>query len=145
MTKTQINAIKRIINLNKNYPSLQGVFIDASGRVCAFNSYYGVRLNTTPPEDIPRAAGVDITRFFDEKRGDELIAPSFDAIRYYIRKKMSIYDFGDDLPRVNAKYLLDILRIFPDARIYTTAHNPKNKAIFFESARGDGLLLPIRK
>ena len=154
MTKTQINAIKRIIKINTNKPVLQGVFIDSRGRACAFNEYYGIRLNTTPPEDIPRAAGIDhINRFFDVTRGVELYAPSLDAVRYYTKnpvpnvygKKQYIYDFGDNLPRVNAKYLLDMLQIFPDARIYTTAHNTKNRAIFFESAHGDGLLMPIFK
>lgn len=153
MKKTQITAIKRIISKNKTRPALQGIFTDSRARVCACCDYYCIRVNAAPPEDIPTAAGIDINKFFEVARGEELPAPSLDAARYYVKnpiidaygKKRPVYDFGDDLPRVNARYLLDMLRIFPDARIYTTAHNPKNRAIFFESAFGDGLLMPIYK
>lgn len=151
MKRTQTAAIKRIINHAK-MDALQGIFTDEAGRVCACDGDRAIRLTEPVPPEIPTARGLDIGRFFDVPRGIELYTPSINAVKYFINKAKienkatAIYDFGDDLPHVNAKYLLDMLRIFPDARIYTTrANDAKNKAIFFESSIGDGLLMPLYK
>ena len=152
MKKTQINAIKRIINNNPYRPSLKGMFTDEAGRVCACDSYRAIRFTYyEPPEEIPLVEGVNLNPFFNVSRGWCLAAPSIEELKKIIKQdneqknKFSVYDFGDDLPMVNARYLLDMLRIFPDAKIYRTANNPKNKAIFIDSAFGDGLIMPIRK
>lgn len=151
MKKTQITAIKRIINNNPNRTALQGIFTDAAGRVCACDGFRAIRLTYHNPEELPTAAGLDIQRFFDVARGWDLAPPTVDELKAIIKaandakQKIAVYDFGEDLPHVNARYLLDMLRIFPDAKIYRTANNPKNKAIFFDSPLGDGLLMPLYK
>ena len=62
-----------------------------------------------------------------------------------------VYDFGDDLPMVNAAFLKDIMDILPDAKAYAT-NNPwrgekrvETSGIIFRSEAGDALLLPVRK
>ena len=150
MKKTQINAIKRIINNNPYRTALQGVFIDDSGRACACDSYRVIRLTAENPAELPTAPGLDVKRFFDVPRGWDLLLPTENELKAIIKrsnetKTHAVYDFGDDLPAVNARYLLDILRIFPDATAYRSKTNTKNGAVFFESTFGDALLMPIRK
>lgn len=150
MKATQTNAIKRIIK-NANRTDLNGIFTDASGRVCACDGFRAIRLTHDTPEGLPAAQGLPIDKFFDVTYGWDLLAPTVPELQAIIKKakekkQKPVYDFGEDLPAVNAKYLLDMLRIFPDATIYRSSGKaPKNKAIFFESAHGDGLLLPLYK
>ena len=151
MKKTQINALKRIIKQNKYRTALQGMFEDADGCVIACNDYCVVRFTYYErPEEIPPANGISVEKFFNVTRGWDLALPTVDELKTIIRtanetKKPALYDFGEGLPCVNARYLLDMLRIFPDAKIYRTEKEPKNRAIFFDSPFGDGLLMPIRK
>ena len=149
MNKLKINAIKRIIKGAKG-DRLRGVWIDSDGRTVATDSYRIIRTKESVPDDIPRASGVDVSRFFNDPRGYDVILPHIKELQRIIKEARQnrikpVYDFGECLPRVNAKYLLDILRIFPDAVAYRSAGNCKNKAIFFESHSGDALLLPIYK
>lgn len=152
MKATQINALKRIVKNNSYRPALQGMFEDAAGRVCATDGIRAVRFTYYErPEEIPPAAGLNLEPFFNVARGWDLAAPTVGELKAIIKQanktkqKTAVYDFGDGLPMVDARFLLDMLRIFPDAKIYRTANNPKNKAIFFDSAFGDGLLMPLRK
>ena len=149
MKSTQINAIKRIINNNPHRTGLQGIFTDSTGRVCATDGFRIIRLNHRP-EELPTAPGLPVDKFFSPARGYDLVLPHPVELKNIIKKASetgtrAVYDFGEDLPQVNARYLLDMLRIFPDAVAYRSASNPKNGAIFFESSAGDGLLLPLRK
>lgn len=151
MKHTQINAIKRIIKQNKYRTALQGMFEDNDGRVIACNDYCVVRFTYYErPEEIPPATGVDVEKFFNVTRGWDLSPPTVDELKTIISianetKKPALYDFGEGLPCVNARFLLDMLRIFPDAKIYRTKKNQKNGAIFFDSQFGDGLLMPVFK
>lgn len=150
MKKTQINAIKRIINNNPYRTALQGIFTDSKGRACACDGFRVIRLTADSPEELPRAEGLPLDYFFNVARGWCLALPTVEELKAIIKrsnetKTAAVYDFGEELPAVNARYLLDILRIFPDATAYRSAKNTKNAAIFFESTFGDGLLMPIRK
>lgn len=153
MKKTQITAIKRIIKSAEKLPrpALHGIFTDESGRACACDGFRAVRLTLESPEGFRSAAGVDLKRFFDAARGASLPLPSVDDLKAIIKEakekkeKKAIFDFGAGLPMVDARFLLDMLRIFPDAKAYTTARNAKTGAIFFDSFTGDGLLMPIFK
>lgn len=150
MKATQIRAISRIIkNAEKKQPridAIHGIFADGDGRACASDGFRAIRLNTRP-DGFPDAPGVDLARFFADSFGDVLPLPTVKEINEIIKAggKPPVFDFGEDLPQVNARYLLDILRVFPDAVCYRTKTKPKNKAIYFVSAFGDGLLLPLRK
>ena len=150
MKPTQINAIKRIINNNQYRSALQGVFTDSDGRTIAADAYRIIRTLETVPADIPRADGLDVSKFFNDPIGYDIILPTIKELQALIKEQRErgikpVYDFGEDLPMVNAKYLLDMLRIFPDAICYRSAENCKNKALFFQSSTGDGLIMPIFK
>ena len=68
------------------------------------------------------------------------------AEQYSRKAKYIIYDFGEDLPVVNAEYLFDILTASPEARAYKKAGQAGIiDAIYFEAEGGDGVLLPLRK
>ncbi len=54
------------------------------------------------------------------------------------------WDFGYNLPAVNAQYLVDTLLIYPDAVMYVLPNrNAIYQPIYIDSAYGDGVLLPI--
>ena len=55
-----------------------------------------------------------------------------------------LYDFGDDLPLVNAEYLLNVLTVLGESvKIYAGRSLISN--LYLESDRGDGMLCPVRK
>lgn len=60
-------------------------------------------------------------------------------------KAIPAYDFGPDLPQVNAEYLLDILEMFPDAEIYVDSERPLNSALMIYGYYGDAVLMPLYK
>lgn len=149
MNILKINAIKRIIK-NAKPDELRGVWIDSDGRTVATDGHRIIRTAESVPDDITRARGVEVSHFFGVPHGYNIILPNLKELQSIIKEARQnrvkpVYDFGEGLPRVNAKYLLDMLRIFPDAVAYRAARNCKNKAIYFESQNGDGLLLPIYK
>lgn len=142
MKATQTNAIKRIIK-NATNSALKGVFIDVDGSACACDGFRVVRLYGRP-DGLPTAPGLNTSRFFDKwEPGAGLLLPSVECLKYHIKNKM-LYDFGNGMPHVDARYLLDMIRIFPDAAAYMGAKGV-NDAIMFYSEYGDGLLLPCRK
>ena len=111
----------------------------------------------------PIAAGVDHidrTRIIDgyaANQGAILNMPSKTELKTFItdenaRQKANgiprtvpLWDFGDGLPAVNAKYLLEMLSIFPDATVTASKMHPLTNALYFKSDHADGALLPIRK
>lgn len=53
------------------------------------------------------------------------------------------YDFGEELPLVNAKYLLNILEGMPDCKAYTK--DVQSSILYFEGKEAEAILLPIRR
>lgn len=56
-----------------------------------------------------------------------------------------LYDFGDDLPVVDANFLLDILECLPEPLCYVRREHGTKSNIYFLSESGDGVLLPVIK
>lgn len=136
-----------------NREVLRYTWTDAAGRVCAIDGFRGFRI-AAPLEGLPtmpeHLTPIDIDRIWPVM-GDglrELERPDLrevDALIAYDRRHAGLdrylYKFGAGLPAVNAIYLRDALRVFPDARIYC-----KNSVspVLFMSAHGDAIVLPVR-
>lgn len=135
-----------------NRDALRYTFTDDAGRVCALDGFRAFRiaapLEGLPvlPEEFQRA---DLAAVFPKRDGmKELYKPDLaelDAIIAYDRRhggrERYTYHFGEGLPVVNAVYLRDALRVFPDARLY---YSTNVAPVLFESEHGDAVVLPIR-
>ena len=105
--------------------------------------------------------GIDAQKIFDgspREAGTELELPSLGELKSYVklqklenssrsksdRTKGITYDFGENKPKLNAEYLLDMLTAFPDAKAYYNSQNIYS-AVYFNSETGEGILMPIRK
>lgn len=53
------------------------------------------------------------------------------------------YDFGENLPLVNAKYLLNILEGISDCKAYTKDMN--NSILYFEGNEAEAILMPVKR
>ena len=87
----------------------------------------------------------------ERQRGDrhDLVTPEPGELRKEIsrqralKKKDPIWDFGEGLPAVNASYLLSMLTILPSATLFVCGGEASG--VWFNSASGDGLLMPVHK
>lgn len=142
---------KFIKGIGDSRANLNGAWIDSEGRQCVCDGYRAVRLYK-PVEGLKEAPGMDLTNIMDiDPQPTTLTLPTPGELRKYIADPSNrmvnargdkLYDFGDDLPRVNAKYLLEMMVLLPDAVVTCDG---LTKPLVFKSEAGDGLLLPVRK
>lgn len=149
---TTYSAVKRFIKgCPDARPDFQGVWYDAEGRQCMCDGYHAIRL-VKPVEGFNTVKGMDLDKCYpkDYELVAELPMPTPGELKIGKKKIASyrgaatVYDFGDDLPLVNAGYLKNIMDCLPDAKAYVTDHSLTGP-IIFKSDKGDALLLPIRK
>lgn len=149
---TAYSAVKRFIKGCPDYrPDLKGVWYDAEDRQCMCDGYHVLRLKNHV-EGFNTVRGMDLDKCYpkDYELVAELPIPTPGELKINKRKLDSyrgaatVYDFGDDLPLVNADYLKNIMDCLPDAKAYVTDH-PLTGPIIFKSDKGDALLLPVRK
>ena len=105
--------------------------------------------------------GLDAQQIFDgspREAGTELELPSLGELKSYIklqklenssrsksdRTKRITYDFGENKPKLNAEYLLDMLTAFPDAKAYYDSRGTQLSPVYFNSETGEGILMPIQ-
>ncbi len=155
--KAIIDNAKKI---NKTKSSLHGIIMHNKCQ-CACDGYRIARLNERVTVELPtinEENTLDIDKLMynaslNQYEGSrELKLPSIAELKTYIKttpKKKSIhgymynkYDFGKDLPSVDAQYMLDILTIFPDAKGYHGSG--VLDTIYFIGKEGDAILLPIK-
>lgn len=147
-------VLKNIIKKIPEYrPDICGVWLDAAGRQCLCDGYRAYRL-LDPVEglkEVDAPTHLDLDKVFPaEQPPTELKLPTTGELKAFIADPSSprksdgtvMYDFGEDLPTVNAKYLKDMVDVFPDA---VARCDGTNKPIIFISLKGDGLLLPLYK
>lgn len=144
---TVYSAVKRIVKaVGDTRPSLKGYWIDSEGRQCFCDGYRAIRLKNHV-DGFENVAGMDLDPVM--KLDGECVMldlPTPGELKVCIASwkgfDRKFYDFGGNLPKVNAQYLKDILDIFPNAvaKSYGT-----NKPILFEDETGDALLLPVHK
>lgn len=158
----RFRAMERIIKRAKkdNRPALHGAWIE-NGLQYVCDSFRLVRISE--PLELPaipvNVLPIDAERIIkpaSKNEGARLELPDPAELRAHIKAEKAktkgqrgarppFWDFGDDLPRVNAQYLLDMLEIFPDSVAICSKSRPLLNAIYFESASGAGVLLPVRK
>lgn len=144
---TVYSAVKRIVkSVGDKRPAFNGCWTDSEGRQCFCNGYYAVRLKNHVDgfETVP---GMDLDPVMKlEGECVMLDLPTPGELKACMAEQenvtQKIYDFGGNLPKVNAAYLRDILIIFPNA---VAKSYGANKPILFEDETGDALLLPIHK
>ena len=148
---TAYSAFKRIIKRNNDTrKNLAGVWTDADGRSCVCDGYLAVRLKK-PVEGFESVHGMDLDKVFPNSTyfSDpvEVEIPTPGELKIKKRKLTTgkaVYDFGDDLPMVDASFLKDVMDCLPDAKA-VTERNSTTRMIYFTSDRGDAILLPVRK
>lgn len=148
---TAYSAYKRIVKRNKNVRrNLEGVWTDAEGRCCVCDGYLAVRMNK-PVDGFETVSGVDLDKIFPApgyfSDPVELTLPTPGELKLNkkkLYKGKAVYDFGDDLPCVDAAFLKDVMDCLPGAKAITENH-ATNKMIYFTSDKGDAILLPVRK
>ena len=149
---TAYSAVKRFVKgCSDSRPDFKGVWYDAEDRQCMCDGYHVLRLKNHV-DGFNTVRGMDLDKCYpkDYELVAELPMPTPGELKINKRKldsyrgAQTVYDFGDDLPLVNADYLKNIMDCLPDAKAYVTDH-PLTGPIIFKSDRGDALLLPIRK
>lgn len=150
MDKNQITVLKRIIKNVDGRPALKGIFYDNTGRACVCDGFTAIRFNLTGALDLPVVQGIDLQPIYNQNIPDaHLIAPSKDELKTIIKEsrargeKMPLYKFNNGT-YVNARYLLNILTILPDAQIFTSFKNPLTSFIYFIDGLNDAILCPVR-
>lgn len=152
---TAYSAVKRFIKgCADSRPEYKGVWYDDQGRQCMCDGYHAIRL-VKPVEGFETVRGMDLEKVFpnDGYFTDpvELTIPTPGELKINKRKfeswrgAPSYYDFGDDLPRVNADYLKNIMDCLPGATAVCERSKALTGIIYFKSDKGDAILLPVRK
>lgn len=156
-------AAERVIKsaMQDSRPALRGSWNDSNGAQYICDGFRLLKLlEPLPLEKIPEdVQPIDAARIIPtdkNARGAVLELPSIAELKAYIKeekarkkaikdKSAPLYDFGAELPAVNAQYLLDMLEVLPGCTARATAERPKLRGIYFESVHGCGVLLPVRK
>lgn len=144
---TVYSAVKRIVkSVGDKRPSMNGYWMDTAGRQCFCDGYCAVRLKNHV-DGFEAVPGMDLDPVMRlEGECVMLDLPSPGELKACIAEQKGsdkkVYDFGGNLPMVNAMYLKDILDIFPNA---VAKSYGMNKPILFEDETGDAILLPVNK
>lgn len=158
--KSAAACIRRMLKdtaKNSTREALQYAWTDESGMQCTCDGYRVYRLKQ--PLDLPNMPDdvkpIDVSKIMCAKDSRKnVLAPTPDRgeLKAFIEMQRVEYgkahvpawDLGDGLPSVNACYLLDMLTVFPDARLICDTESTLTP-IFIASEAGDGLLMPIRE
>jgi hypothetical protein len=152
-------AADNILKQLKNAGRVSGARIDSAGVQIIGGAYSAVRLTQALPlEELPQDAKLpDYNGIIEEtakNNGEPLPLPSAAELSAYIKSKKAahkgargrfiMWDFGEDLPLVDAIYLLDILYLLDDV-VCIPSSRSNLTALYFKGSNGDGMLLPRRR
>ena len=133
---------------------------DAQGRQITLDGYRAYRLlEPLPlpelPEELQRDK-IDVEKIFPSATCERLPVPlpSVQELKAFItiqraehgRKHIPVWDFGPNLPHVNAVYLLDLLTVMPDAVLTANAAQDAKRftsPLHATGKAGDALILPV--
>ena len=153
-------AARRLLKVagSMSREAFSGAWTGKDGRQYICSGYHGAALNE--PLDLPESAGGEMVEaeILGTRRGETkpLPLPTAAQVRAHIklctaekdffqgRKGHIVWDFGPGLPLVNARYLLDMLDLLPDAAAVCHVQHTEFSPIYFTCAAGDGILLPVR-
>ena len=135
---------------NSRREALNYAWLDAAGRQCVCDGFQAFRLNAPKPFDLDKIfpAPADLASEYRViKLPDAAEVKAFIAVERAKngRKAAPVWDFGDGLPAVNARFLLDLFAVFPDASeaYIKTDYTRYNSPMFVKAEGGDALLLPL--
>lgn len=160
---SRLKAAERVIKSAKKQPrpALHGAWI-ADGMQYICDAYRAARFpEPLPLEKIPEnIPPIDAARFFSDaskNAGECLNLPDIGTLKAYIKSEKAArkaeknktplaWDFGENLPDVDAEFLLDFLEMFPDATAIANKTRPLWGMIYFSAPDGaEGVLLPVKK
>ncbi len=111
---------------------------------------------TELPKDKEPINYQQIIELASKNEGDTLQLPHRNYLPVYIKTEKARHksekgfvckwDFGDNLPAVDAALLLDMLNLLGNCTAVLSYRNPQINAIYFKNDKGeDGILMPVRK
>ena len=145
--------------------NLKGAWMQ-DGKQCICDGYHAVILDSEIPglpqvkEDMEKMPLEGIFKPLRAHAGVRLSLPTTGELKAAIRlhkaeekakkasknRRPATWDFGKDLPTVNAEYLLDILELLPGCTATVSEIRPISSTIYFQSEGvGEGCLCPVRK
>lgn len=152
--KDELAACKAIVKSAQGQyrEDLHGTWIDKEGWQCMCDCFRAVRLKEHL-DALPESKGIDLERIMSSARENsvELKLPTIGEVKAFIAsekaagKKEFRYDFGEGKPAVNAKYLLDMLKLGLDDTAMISSKYPMTTAIYMRGEGVEALLLPVRK
>ena len=141
---------------------LAGAWTDEKGRQCICDGFRGYRLHKALPltqldKDV---VPFDLSKIIDPLETRENVpvnVPSVKEIKEFIaleraksangdkrgKKADTVMDLGRGLPAVNARYLLELLTVLPDVKVYAKKGG-RLEPLYAVSERGDAIVLPVR-
>lgn len=131
---------------------LNGAWIDKEGWQVVCDGMRAVRMKDRI-DALPESQGMDMDRIWEGARANkqEMKLPSIGEVKAVIASKKAegknkpVYDFGEDLPAVDAKFLLDLLKLGLDDTALISKRAPMISAIYMQGDGVEALLLPVRK
>ena len=165
MRRYQITKLEKLIKImgssDDSWPYARKVFRDAWGRQFWFSGMMLIRLFNNV-DSLPEHTAQEKEQWADsvnnvEKTVEESLSrcgeympmPTLDEVKAYVARRKKyipsngcVWAFSNMGPFVNARWLLDIMEVFPDVRFAKPRNNIS--AIYFHSEDGVGVLLPIR-
>ena len=161
---TVIKSVLKTAKQNNNNTQWHSTYI-IDNKQYVLCGYYGFIFNN-PVDGVPVASDQEIESsyikiFQNAKNNDyniELALPDRSELSAYIktikakRKTMSAYlrkapivfNFGENLPMVNAEYLLDVIDTLPNAKLMFYKDH-FNAPLYATGSDGESILLPMRK
>lgn len=157
------NRLLQAARKNNDHPAFHNAWTDSKGRCVLTDTFRAYRLNKAPAglSEILQT-GMDkqenriaLDKVFvplDAGMLVEMPAPDVNAVKSFIAecKKSDSdhfdYELGPEYPVVNAKYLLDVLRLFPSAKWFVNPdiHYRMIRPVFAVCAEGSACVVPIR-
>lgn len=153
--KDALAACKAILKAASGNPRecLHGAWTDKEGWQVVCDGYRAVRMKDHL-DVLPSAEGTDaIDRLWDRVRENsvEMKLPTIGEVKALIASEKSagnkkiVYDFGEGKPAVDAKYLLDMLKLGFDETAMISYGSPMTSPIYMRGEGVEALLLPVRK
>ena len=170
-TTAQVNAAKRVIKnaakIHPAKPQLHAAWTE-DGQQCFMDGFRGFRLAEAMPLEVTwtvhvgKPLDLNLSKYIDAAKESNTWSfnlPTLASVKAHIKAvkaerkaegvplDMAIrYDLGDDLPRVNAQYLVDLLEILPDAKkAWLDPHRHLLCPIYVSTGTGDAVLMPVHK
>ena len=155
---SRLKAAEKVIKRAKldRRELLHGAWEDPEGRQCFCDGFVAFRLYDHLPLDVlnSKLDPFDLNRVVVKNVGAKLALPDVATLKAFIKTEKArlraekkgnrvIYRFGDNLPSVDAEFLLEALEILPGCEAFASQEKPQLRAIYFKSNYGDGVVLPI--